>query len=148
MPFLNRPALAVTAMTVAAAAATFATPAMATTPTTHPTSLNARAVKADVAPNHHDTVVLTLRSGKTGLANEEMNFLVRSRRAVSGTHTWSTWSSVTATPGTTAGRYRIQITMTPSAHKGQKEQYQVKFTGDPTNKYAASRSQVFVVRAR
>lgn len=153
MTFLKRPAVAVAAATVAAA--TLATPAFASTPTStptststlHHTSLNARATKDAVAPGQKDRVVLTLRSGKTGIAGEEANFLVRMRRGTSTSSTWGAWASVTATPGTKDGRYRIQVTMPPSAHQGRKEQYQVKFAGDATHQYAASRSQVFTVRA-
>jgi hypothetical protein len=143
---LKRPAVLVAA---SVAAATLASPAFATTPSTmHHTSLNARATKDGVAPAHKDRVVLTLRSGKTGIAGEESNFLVRMRRDVSTSSKWGAWAPVTAVPGVKDGRYRIQVTMPVTARKGQKEQYQVKFAGDAAHQYAASRSQVFVVTAR
>ena len=142
---LKRPAVLVAA---SVAAATLASPAFATTPSTmHHTSLNARAAKDVVMPGHKDRVVLTLRSGKTGIAGEESSFLVRMRRDTSTSSKWGTWASVTAVPGTKAGRYRIQVTMPTTNRKGQKEQYQVKFAGDATHHYAASRSQVFTVKA-
>ena len=146
MPIPQRPALLVAA---SLAAATLASPAVAATPstTTHHTSLNARATKDSVAPGQKDRVVLTLRSGKTGVAGEESNFLVRMRRGVSTSSTWGAWTAVTATPGVKDGRYRIQVTLPPSTHHGRKEQYQVKFAGDSAHQYAASRSQVFTVTA-
>lgn len=143
---LKRPALLVAA---SVAAATLASPAFATTPstTTHHTSLNARATKDATMPGHKDRVVLTLRSGKTGIAGEESNFMVRMRRDTTTSSKWGTWAPVTAVPGTKAGRYRIHVTMPTTSRKGQKEQYQVKFAGDATNHYAASRSQIFTVKA-
>ena len=142
---LKRPAVLVAA---SVAAVTLASPAFATTPSTmHHTSLNARATKGAVPAGHKDRVVLTLRSGKTGIAGEESNFLVRMRRDVSTSSKWGTWATVTAVPGTKAGRYRVQVMMPPTARKGQKEQYQVKFAGDAANHYAASRSHVFTVKA-
>ena len=143
---LKRPALLVAA---SVAAATLASPAFATTSSTtlHHTSLNARATKDAVKPGHKDRVVLTLRSGKTGIAGEESNFLVRMRRDVSTSSKWGAWTPVTATPGTKDGRYRIEVTMPTSTRKGHKEQYEVKFAGDTTHDYAKSRSHVFTVKA-
>ncbi len=146
MRIAKRPAILVAA-TVAAAA--LGSPAFAATSSKpHPTSLNARAGKAAVAPKHKDPVLLTLRSGKKGIAGEMANFLVRSRGDVSKSSKWGAWSHVLAVPGVKSGQYKIQVTMPASAKKGQKEQYQVKFSGDPVQKYAASRSEVFVVKAR
>jgi hypothetical protein len=143
---LKRPALLVAA---SVAAATLAAPAFATTSSTtlHHTSLNARATKDAVKPGHKDRVVLTLRSGKKGIAGEESNFLVRMRRDVSTSSKWGAWMPVTATPGTKDGRYRIEVTMPASTKKGHKEQYEVKFAGDATHDYAKSRSHVFTVKA-
>jgi hypothetical protein len=129
-------------------AATLAAPSFASTPTLHHTSVNARATKDAVKPQHTDVVVLTLRSGKKALADEADNFLVRSRRGVSTSHAWGEWTPVAATPGAKNGRYRIEVTMPESIRKGRKEQFQVKFAGDEANGYHASRSQVFTVRAR
>jgi hypothetical protein len=130
-------------------AVTIAAPSFAAAPSTvHHTSLNARATKDAVKPAHTDVVVLTLRSGKKALAGESDNFQVRMRRGVSTSHAWSEWTAVAAEPGVKDGRYRITVTMPESIHKGRKEQYQVRFTGDTTNGYHASRSQVFTVRAR
>jgi hypothetical protein len=146
MQIPKRPALLVAA---SLAAATLASPAVAADASTlHHTSLNARATKDAVKPQHTDVVVLTLRSGKKALADESDNFQVRMRRGVGTSHAWSEWAAVAATPGAKDGRYRIEVTMPESIHKGRKEQYQVKFTGDEANGYHASRSQVFTVRAR
>lgn len=145
MRIAKRPAILVAA---SVAAATIGSPAFAATSTTaHPTSLNARPSKAAVAPNHRDPVLLTLRSGKSGVAGEMANFLVRSRRDVSKSAKWGAWGHVVAVPGAKSGQYEIRVMMPASAKKGQKEQYQVKFSGDPVQKYAASRSQVFIVKA-
>jgi hypothetical protein len=147
MRTLPRPAILVS---VAAAAAMIAVPTAAMASTTDArTSLNARAAKDVVAPKHQDTVYLTLRSHKTGVTGEEANFLVRTRRDTgTSPSAWSTWTAVTATPGTKAGRYRVTVTMPAKIGHGKKEQYQVKFAGDSTNHLAASRSQVFTVTAR
>jgi hypothetical protein len=111
-----------------------------------PTSLNARATKAVEAPRHQDTVVLTLRKGHSAVTGEDQNFLVRTRRD-NGTSTWSSWQSVSATPGATAGRYRITVTMPAKIGKGKKQQYQVKFAGDAAKQLRSSRSQVVTVTA-
>jgi hypothetical protein len=141
---VSRPAILISA---AVAAATLATPAFASSPTTDAhTSLNARASKAVVAPRHTDTVFLTLRSRKVGVADEAEHFAVRMRRDSSSTK-WSTWATVAATPGTADGRYRVSVTMPPKIAKGKKEQFQVRFTGDSARHLAASRSQVFTVTA-
>ena len=141
--------LAVVLAAASLGAVTVAAPALASTPSTvHHTSLNARATKDAVAPKHQDVVVLTLRAGEKALAGESDSFLVRTRRGVSTSHAWSEWAPVAAVPGTKDGRYRIEVTMPASITKGRKEQYQVKFAGDPANGYAPSRSQVFTVRAR
>ena len=146
MRIAKRPAILVAASVAAVA---IGSPAFAATSSmTHRTSLNARASRAAVAPKHKDPVVLTLRSGKSGVAGEMANFLVRSRRDVSKSAKWGAWSHVAAVPGSKSGKYEISVKMPASAKKGQKEQYQVKFAGDPAQKYAASRSEVFVVRAR
>jgi hypothetical protein len=139
-----RPAVLISAAT---AAALVGTPAFASSATTVPTSLNARATKAVVAPRHHDTVHLTLRSRNAGVAGEADNFVVRMRRD-NGTSTWSSWKSVTATPGATTGKYWVTVTMPAKIGHGKKEQYQVKFTGDATKHLGASRSQIITVTAR
>ena len=144
MRITKRPAIVVAASVAAVA---IGSPAFAATSTAHRTSLNARASKAAVAPRHRDQVTLTLRSGKSGVAGEMTNFLVRSRRDVSKSAKWGAWSHVVAVPGTKSGQYVTSVMMPASAKKGQKEQYQVKFAGDPVQKYASSRSQVFVVKA-
>ena len=141
---VSRPAILITA---ALAAATLATPAFASSPTKDArTSLNARASKSVVAPRHTDTVFLTLRSHKAGVAGEADHFVVRMRK--DGTNAkWSTWSTVAATPGAKDGRYTVSVTMPAKIAKGKKEQFQVKFTGDSAHHLAASRSQVFTVAA-
>lgn len=142
---VSRPAILISA---AVAAATMATPAFASSPTTDAhTSLNARASKSVVAPRHTDTVFLTLRSHQAGVAGEADHFAVRMRRDTSTTTKWSTWTTVAATPGTKDGRYQVSVTMPPKIAKGKKEQFQVRFTGDTARHLAASRSQVFTVTA-
>ncbi len=145
MRILSRPAVLV-ATTLAVAVV--GSPAFAATSTkAHPTTLTARASKGTVAPKHTDTVNVVLRSGKAGVAGEESNFLVRSRRDVSKTAKWGAWTPVAATPGTTKGHYAITVTMPAKATKGQKEQFEVKFAGDAANHLARSHSQVFTVKA-
>lgn len=134
-------------VTAALAVALVATPSFAATTSTVPTSLNARAAKSEVAPRHHDTVHLTLRSRHAGVTGEADHFLVRSRRD-NGTAKWSHWRAVTATPGTDAGRYRITVTLPAKIGHGKKEQYQVRFDGDAAKHLRASRSEVFTVTAR
>ena len=146
MRIAKRPAILVAASVAAVA---IGSPAFAATSSSaHPTSLTARASKAAVAPKHRDPVLLTLRSGKSGVAGEMTNFLVRSRRDVNKSAKWGAWSHVAAVPGAKSGQYEISVVMPASAKKGQKEQYQVKFAGDAVQKYASSRSEVFVVQAR
>lgn len=145
MRFAKHPAILVA---TSLAATAIGSPAFAaTSPKTHPTSLNARASKAAVAPNHRDPVLLTLRSGKSGVAGEATNFLVRTRRDGSKSSKWGAWAHVAAIPGSKNGQYKVQVTMPASAKKGQKEDYQVKFSGDPVKQLAPSRSQVFIVKA-
>jgi hypothetical protein len=146
MRTLPRPAILISAATAAAMIAV-PTAAMAST-TDARTSLNARAAKDVVAPKHTDTVFLTLRSHKTGVAGEESHFLVRTRRDTgTSPSAWSTWSAVTATAGTKVGRYRVTVTMPAKIGTGKKEQYQVKFAGDSAKHLAPSRSQVITVTA-
>ena len=113
----------------------------------HHTSVNASASKGVVAPKHTDTVNVTLRSGKSAVAGEESNFLVRSRRDVSDTAKWGDWSAVAATAGASDGHYTFSVTLPAKLTNGQKEQFQVKFAGDAANNLAASRSQIFTVKA-
>lgn len=144
MRHLSRPAILIAA---AVSAATIGAPAFATVSTTNaPTSLNARAAKAVVAPRHTDSVALTLRSHHAGVAGEAANFLVRTRRDTS-TAKWGAWKAVAATAGTVNGHYRVVVTMPAKIGKGKKEQYQVKFAGDSAKHLASSRSQVITVTA-
>lgn len=129
----------------ALAAVTVVTPAFATTPVNAPTSLNARAAKTTVAPRHKDTVNLTLRSHKVGVAGEASKFLVRSRRDTA-TARWGAWKPVAATASMVAGHYKVSVTL-PKLAKGKKEQYQVKFAGDSVKHLNASRSQVVTITA-
>jgi hypothetical protein len=140
---VTRPAILISA---AVAAATVATPAFATTHTDVPTSLNARATKHVVAPRHTDTLNLTLRKRKVGVAGEADHFMVRMRRD-NATKKWSTWAPVSATSGTKAGQYTVTVTMPAKIGKGKKEQYQVKFAGDAAKHLRASRSHVVTVTA-
>lgn len=144
MRISKRPALLVAA---GLAVAAVGTPAFAATAHAHPTSLNARATRAVVAPRHKDTVDLTLRSGKNGVAGETANFLVRSRRDVSKSAKWGAWKPVAATAGAKSGQYTVTVTMPAQMKKGQKEQFEVKFSGDPAHHLAASHSQAFTVKA-
>jgi hypothetical protein len=144
MRHVSRPAILIPA---AVAAVMIGTPAFAATSTTTiPTSLNARASKTVEAPRHRDTVHLTLRSRNAGVAGESDHFLVRMRRD-NGTAKWSMWQSVPATPGTVNGRYWVKVTMPAKIGKGKKEQYQVKFAGDEAKHLRASRSQIVTVTA-
>ena len=145
MRIVSRPAVLV-ATTLAVAVV--GSPAFAATSTkAHPTTVTAQASKGTVAPKHKDAVNVVLRSGKAGVAGEEGNFLVRSRRDVSTTAKWGAWTAVAATAGTTKGRYSISVTMPAKMQKGQKEQFEVKFAGDSANHLASSHSQVFTVKA-
>jgi hypothetical protein len=114
----------------------------------HHTSVNARASKGVVAPKHTDTVNVTLHSGKSAVAGEESNFVVRSRRDVSNTAQWGNWAAVAASAGAVDGHYTISVTLPARLTKGQKEQFQVKFAGDAANNLASSRSQVFTLKAK
>ncbi len=130
----------------ALAAVTVVTPAFATTPVNAPTSLNARAAKTTVAPRHKDTVNLTLRSHKVGVAGEASKFLVRSRRDTA-TAKWGAWKPVAATASMVAGHYKVSVTLPAKLGKGKMEQYQVKFAGDSVKHLNASRSQVITITA-
>ena len=145
MRIVSRPAVLV-ATTLAVAVV--GSPAFAATTTkAHPTTVTAQASKGTVAPKHKDTVNVVLRSGKASVAGEEGNFVVRSRRDVSKTAKWGAWTAVTAIAGMTKGHYTMTVTMPAKMTKGQKEQFEVKFTGDSANHLASSHSQVFTVRA-
>jgi hypothetical protein len=137
------------AVVAAAAGITLAVaaPAVAAMTGAHPTSLNLRATKATVAPKHHDTLNLTLRSGRHGVAGEESNFTLRSRRGTSTSSKWGAWAPVTAVAGKNAGQYVVTVTLPGTLHKGQKEQYEVAFTGDAANHLTRSHSQVVTVTA-
>lgn len=112
----------------------------------HATSLHARAAHRIVAPGHDDTVMVTLKEGRTGVAGESQDFVVRSRRDAR-TARWSSWTPAAATPRQQNGRYDITVMLPAGMKKGQNEQYEVRFKGDTVRRLAPSHSEVITVKA-
>jgi hypothetical protein len=117
------------------AASLAAAPAFAATaPTTKPTSLTIKAAKSTVARNQKDTLTGTLKSGKKVLAGETVKL---EKRAAGAKH-----FTVVATKTTTA-KGQVTLVVTPGTKKGQKEQYELVFSG--TKSYKASHSSIITV---
>ena len=106
--------------------------ALAATPA--PTSLTLKAAKTTVTHNTKTTLTGTLKSGKKLVAGQSVKLEKRAygtkKFALVGTKT-------TGTKGT------VSFSVVPGTKKGQKEQYEVVFTG--TSKYKASHSAVITI---
>ena len=146
MRITSRP-VALGAITLAAAGLT--APAFAAAPTAKPTSLNLRAAHGTVAPKHHDTFTVTLRSGKTPVAGEATGITLWERTAPTSGHK-TTWTQQTATfTEGKPGVYTVSITVPGATKRPQKDQYQARFK-DITSpaKYRSSHSSVITVTVK
>ena len=110
-----------------------AAPALAAT-APKPTALTLKAAHSSVAPKHKDTLTSTLKSGKTAIKNET----VKLERRATGAKSWTVVSSKT-----TDSKGQDTWSVVPGSKKGQKEQYEVVFSG--TKSYKASHSSVITV---
>jgi len=108
-------------------------PALAAT-AAKPTSLTLKASHTSVAPKAKDTLTATLRSGRTAVANESVKLEKRAAGAKS-------WTLVSAK--TTNAKGQTSWSVVPGTKKGQKEQYELVFSGNKS--YKASHSSIITV---
>jgi ABC-type glycerol-3-phosphate transport system substrate-binding protein len=146
MRITSRP-VALGAITLAAAGLT--APAFAAAPTAKPTSLNLRAAHGTVAPKHHDTFTVTLRSGHAPVTGQAGDITLWERTAPTTGHK-TVWTQQTATfTETKPGVYTVTVTVPGPAKRPQKDQYQARFkdTANPAT-YRASHSSVITVTVK
>jgi 5-hydroxyisourate hydrolase-like protein (transthyretin family) len=109
------------------------TPALAAT-APKPTSLTLKAAHSSVAPKTKDTLTATLKSGTKPVAGEP----VKLEKRAAGAKSWTLVSSKT-----TNAKGQTSWSVVPGSKKGQKEQYELVFSGNKS--YKASHSSVITV---
>lgn len=99
-----------------------------------PTSLTLRAAHTTVAPKAKDTLTATLKAGTKAVSGES----VKLERRAAGARSWSLVSSKA-----TNAKGQTSWSVVAGTRKGQKEQYELVFSG--TRTYRASHSSVITV---